>query len=414
METDDQTYRLNQLQHQVDTLKEDLLLEQQRVVTFQNISQAAEERLAEVNATYDHFRAEMEHAQQVAQSQLAAMTHEKDTTAERLAAAAQEVAALQTQIDAMAQQRQQADQLLREKEAALAERERAALETQHQARDDVRRQQREMLEAQSKYEREVVAHGETLQQSARLKARLATVEDQHTQSQRARKEAEASVAQLSAEVEVLKRQLSEHNADTERRLAVLREQNTILLDQLDSLSRQAMQIQAIRDGTAMETAMGDTPSGDAAATSHGSLQDVIRFLRKEKEMLQTQYNMTASEAEHLRHMNANIQKSLDETRAMLNEERQRTQASSRQVALEKELQDKIQQLSLLRESNVTLRDMADHANKQAAKYEKTAAQLRSDMTPLRGQIVTLQAELEARMLEQKALEEDNARWKNRT
>jgi len=91
--------KISEYKFEAETLREELKLEKEKVNTFRGISQASEERLAEMNATYDVFKAEMEKQLEQAQEQLQALEKERDEIRERLNAAAQEVLTTQERMN---------------------------------------------------------------------------------------------------------------------------------------------------------------------------------------------------------------------------------------------------------------------------------------------------------------------------
>lgn len=78
-----------------------------------------------------------------------------------------------------------------------------------------------------------------------------------------------------------------------------------------------------------------------------------------------------------------------------------------------EMQAKVQELALLRDSNETLRSESKRATDRARSLGEKVAHLESQLVPLREQINSLGADLETRDGQIKLLEEDNNRWKSR-
>lgn len=105
----------------------------------------------------------------------------------------------------------------------------------------------------------------------------------------------------------------------------LAKQNTILHTQLEEISAQALKIQ---QRTAMDV---DAAGDDAAAATEdgattvtaapGDMREVVRFLRREKEILGCQHELSLQENQRLKQQLAHVQASLDQTRANLNEVR---------------------------------------------------------------------------------------------
>ena len=89
----------NCARNEVKTLKGHLKLEKERVDTFQGISQASEERLAELNRTYDLYKKETEDELEKARTEADALRKENDEIRERLNSTVQEITSTQENMD---------------------------------------------------------------------------------------------------------------------------------------------------------------------------------------------------------------------------------------------------------------------------------------------------------------------------
>lgn len=74
---------------------------------------------------------------------------------------------------------------------------------------------------------------------------------------------------------------------------------------------------------------------------------------------------------------------------------------------------KVQELTLLRQSNETLRAESSKSAERAQSLADKCGQLETSLAPLREQVAALEAEIETRDGQIKLLEVDNARWKAR-
>lgn len=170
--------KLNQSNYEIESLKEALKLEKERVETFQGISQASEERLSELNNTYDLFKAETERELSEAKAQAAVLEKERDEIRERLNNTVQEVTATQEKMDA---KQVEFDKRVHELEAHLegAKRTEASALAQHEEmKKDVELHSKIAKEAQQNYEREVIAHSSSLQALTKSKEELINLRNQ--------------------------------------------------------------------------------------------------------------------------------------------------------------------------------------------------------------------------------------------
>ena len=78
-----------------------------------------------------------------------------------------------------------------------------------------------------------------------------------------------------------------------------------------------------------------------------------------------------------------------------------------------ELVERINQLTILRESNATLRNDCESNAKRARELDTKLKQLTSELEPTKEQLRLAQAELEAKNQHIQRLEDESRRWKER-
>ena len=106
-----------------------------------------------------------------------------------------------------------------------------------------------------------------------------------------------------------------------RRCKDLVSQNTLLHNHLDSVSSQAAKI---RDAAGSSVAMPSDTDGDsseASDTKLSELRSVVSWLRKEKEIVELQLELSKQETARLKTQVDHLSQSLDQTRAALSEVR---------------------------------------------------------------------------------------------
>lgn len=232
--------------------------------------------------------------------------------------------------------------------AGLRAADEAARQAQLAAQDDMRRQAQAAKDAHDKYERELVAHAEDVKRLSEVKDELervrATVREHESAAQVARANLTASEESWTRQKTVLERELAEvrkrsvlglfpeqdSSADSDycHRSDELKEQNATLAQHLEAASAQAVQLQArsapAPDGIAGE-GRADAESIEAVTASHSSsveqLREVIRYLRREKDIIDLQLDFSKQEATRLRQQLDFTSRSLEEARQTLQEVR---------------------------------------------------------------------------------------------
>ncbi len=107
------------------------------------------------------------------------------------------------------------------------------------------------------------------------------------------------------------------------------------------------------------------------------------YLRREKEILEVQFDIKAQEAQRLQQQLEYAQSQLDETRLKLEQERRSQADSSRSSMGHKELMDKLNELNLIRESNVTLRNENQRTRSQLEQKARKIEELEAKIQPWR-------------------------------
>ncbi|KAL2914443.1 Protein mlp1 [Polyrhizophydium stewartii] len=398
---------------QIDALRAELEVEKERCATFQGISQANEERLAEMNGTYDIFKGEMEASVARKQAEIDALEAEKAELAKQIEENANELRAAKEQAESDRAEFERAKEVLQARMHALHASETKALSDKRRMHEDVERYMEQARIAQENYEREVVLHSAAIQRVSALKDENRELYERSKKAESRLKAAEANLQTSLASAEAMRTKLDEQIQELQKRIEDLTQQNELLHAQFEQVSHTRA-----RDGSdtgALEA------SGEAGAAltdeDHKKIDDlreVIRFLRREKSILETRLEVAVQETQRMSLQVDHLQRSLDETRALLDEERKQQQGAMATEKKHRELLEKIEQANVLRESNVTLRDQVDQSMRRIRRLEKQLADTDAELVPLRERTVMLEAEIEARKLENAQLAEDNERWKGRT
>lgn len=230
--------------------------------------------------------------------------------------------------------------------AGLRAADEAARQAQLAAQDDMRRQAQAAKDAHDKYERELVAHAEDVKRLTEVKEELervrGTVREHESAAQVARANLTAAEESWTRQKTVLERELGEVRKRCVcqcpcarflltmvncHRSEELKEQNSTLAQHLETASAQAIQLQA-RSSSAQGAAEGDgadAESVEAVAASHSSsveqLREVIRYLRREKDIIDLQLDFSKQETTRLRQQLDFTSRSLEEARQTLQEVR---------------------------------------------------------------------------------------------
>ncbi|EER44027.1 filament-forming protein [Histoplasma capsulatum H143] len=194
-----------------------------------------------------------------------------------------------------------------------------------------------------------------------------------------------------------------------RRREEVANQNTLLHQQLENITRQISTLQ--RDKESMPE---EADEAGSSSSSLEGLQEVIKFLRREKEIVDVQYHLSTQEAKRLRQQLDYAQSQLDDTRLKLEQQRRAEADSEHNMLNHKKLMDTLNELNLFRESSVTLRNQAKQAEAALAEKSADVEELTQRIGPLETRIRELENIVETKDGEFKLLQEDRDRWQQRT
>ena len=307
---------------------------------------------------------------------------------------------------------EQNNQSLQAEVARLKEAEEKAQLAQGFYQNDLRAQAQIAQDAQRNYERELVLHAEAAQTVQQLRQEVGSL---RTENRTLRTETETAMATLQSSESSWASQKADYERELREvsaRVDDLVKQNNILHEQFESVTSQAQQIRqrTESDLSALEATIPSQYVGNEESIE--GLREVIKYLRREKEIVDIKYELLQQENRRLKQQLDRTTAELDETKALLMAEREKD-AGAASAAAHQELLGKINELNILRESNATLRSENERNIKRATEFEAKINELSAQISPLEEKVHSLQAESDSKDDQIRLLTEDNERWKNR-
>ena len=399
---------VSELKRDLELTKSELERANEQIEVYKGISQASEERLQELSDTNDQYHEETE-----------ASITEKDATIRNLEQRVQDIVSelenTNSELSRLRDEQSNVDRKLEEQKATfetdierLKEQEERSSEEAKFNLEASKAQAQIAQEAQQNYETELVKHAEAAKalQTVRTEANQMRLDivglRTHAEG------AETDLQQKESSWGELKDRYEAELASIRQRREEATQQNTLLHGQLESLTQQIGALQ--RDRTA-------TVDGNSPATSGSELdrmQEVIKYLRKEKEIVDVQYHLSSQEAKRLRQQYDFSQSQLDDVRLKLDQQSRASADSERNAMSHSELMKSVNELNILRESNVTLRAESRQAQQSLTERNSRVEQLETQIQPLQARVAELEHLVELRDGEHKLLEEDRNHWQQRT
>lgn len=380
------------------------------VEQYKAIAQASEEELQSINETHDQYREEMDSIMAEKDAKIRDLEQRVEDISTELATTNTELSNLRTGHEESLARSNEQKAILEADIVRLKDENERYQETARLRQEDLKAQAAIAQQAQESYEIELVKHAEAAQN-------LQKVRTEHNQLKSEVAEIKAEAQAAKAALESSEDSWNETRSRYERELSDLKirrdevnDQNQRLHQQLETVSAQ---ISALRQSRA---SLGAEPAEDGSFVSPDTenLNEVIRFLRREKEILETQYDCQIRESNRYKQQLDHTRTELEQAREKLSQERQNQVENQQSNQTHAKLKEKIEELNLFRESSATLRLEARQAQEKLADKVKEVESLMAQIEPLQTSVRELENQVETKSGELQQLKEDRDRWQQRT
>ncbi|KAB5542913.1 hypothetical protein GE09DRAFT_231118 [Coniochaeta sp. 2T2.1] len=415
--------RIQELEYEVADLKNSLeiantSLENAHAETasYKQMCAEMEDELSSATATNEQFNEEMAAAVASKDSTIAELNQRIEVLTSELANSTSELNRLRDSQAETARKAEEKERILNEEITRLKEEEDRYKEAARNHLQDLRDQAEIAAQAQQGHDEELVKHAKAAEALQALRAEYNTVKTQATTWRIDAESAKQALAQSERSWEERRHLLEQEISDIKTRWDDANAQNKLLHQQLEAMGKQIHDIQQQRSSAADAADASHEASGSAAIADSEieRARELNAFLRREREIVEVQLSLKTQEANSLRQKLEYAQSQLDEARLKIEQDR-RTQADTGRAAMtHKELMDKLTELNLYKESNVTLRNQ--NLRTEAELAEKTAKvhELGAKILPLEARITELEDIQGFKEEEIKQLQEDRERWQKRT
>lgn len=403
---------VSDLKRELEHAKSELDSAREQVEQYKSIAQQVEDQLTEFSETSVQFKEETDRVAAENEARIKELEQRIEDLVGELSTSNSELSELRTKHD-------DATRILNEQKATSdAELARLRDDAERYAeekklyQEDLRAQAEIAQQAQQSYEDELLKHAEAARSLQTVRSEY---NELRTEVAGVRAEAEASKASLEQAEESWAEQKESFERELEDMKARRRdvdEQNKLLHQQMEAFSSE---LKTLREGRHVQATNEDeSAASPSVADDVANMQEVIRYLRREKEIVDVQYELSIQESKRLQQQLDYANGQLDDVRQKLAEERRQ---SSDRIASEgstNKLMQTINELNLYRESSTTLRNEARQAREKLDEKSQEIERLVAELEPIKGRVGELEGELESKDGEMKLLQNDRDHWRERT
>ncbi|XP_060686286.1 translocated promoter region b, nuclear basket protein isoform X2 [Hemiscyllium ocellatum] len=282
-----------------------------------------------------------------------------------------------------------------------------ATTNEQQARADCQEQARIASEAQNKYERELMLHAADVEALQIAKEQVAMNSQERQKLEDAAQKAETQMLEYKTAKDDIERILKDEISQLITRNEDLQKQNKLLLEQVESLSNKM--VTTVQEANQSSLNISFNEEGK----SQEQLLEILRFVRREREIAETRFEVAQVESLRYRQQVENLERELKEMQENLNSEREKMQVTAKTLAQHDELMKKTETMNVLIETNKMLRDEKERLEQELQQSRAKIYKMESDILPLQESNTELSEKSGMLQAEKKLLEEDLKRWKAR-
>ena len=406
-ESSEQTLALevSELRRDLDLTRNELSSARTEVEQYKAISHDAEAELASINDTQEQYRKDIDDTLEERNARISKLE-------KRIEELQSEITTLNAELNEKLLLENDVNKKLDEQKAGYVA-EITSLRTDYERmettakfhQEDLKAQAQIAQQAQKNYEDELVKHADAAKALSSIRSECQEVKIEVVELRGQFEAAQVKLVQNEESWAEAKDRYENELKEINSRKNDLVSQNKILHQQLETLSSQL--------GELKKTQTATNDSVVAPITSETNWQELIKYIRREKEIVEVQFDLASQEAKRLRQQLDHTQTQLEETRLKLAQQRKAEENSERSALNHAKLMDTINELNLNRESNATLRLEKTELSQSLKEREGAIEELQAKIQPLNAKLQELEDSLESQNEELRMTREARERFEQR-
>ncbi|KAF3668086.1 hypothetical protein T459_16631 [Capsicum annuum] len=389
---------------EVKRLREEVQVNKNHMLQYKSIAQANEEALKQMELAYENLKIEADRVKKSMEEEaLSLRKHVNELESECNLKSIEAASATAGKEEAVVAALAEISSLKEESSVKMTQI--SNFEAQITAlKDDLDKVHQRWRGAQDNYERQVILQSETIQELTRTSQSLAALQEESSELRKLSDILKSENNALKAKWEEELSVLEVSKTEAEKKYAEANEQNKILLDRLEGLHIKLAEKDRVSSGVS---------SGSTVAETDDGLMNIVNYLRRSKEIAETEISLLRQEKLRLQSQLENALRRAEVAEASLNSERENSRAQVLSEEEFKSLQLQVRELNLLRESNLQLREENRHNVEECQKLRQAAQKMKTEMEDLEKLLNERQADVEACRKEIEMLKLDKEKLERR-
>ncbi|KAK6154564.1 hypothetical protein DH2020_008812 [Rehmannia glutinosa] len=343
---------------EIEKLRGEAQASKDHMLQYKSIAQVNEEALKQMESAHEKFRNEADEVKRSLEGELHSLRERvselesvcKLKTEEAISATAGKEEAIAGALSEISHLKD--DYSVKMSQIVVMESQISAL------KDDLEREHQRWRTAQNNYERQVILQSETIQELTKTSQALASAQNETSELRKVVDQLKTENSHLKSKWESESSAIEAYKNEADKKYNEVNELNKILHSRLEAFHiKLAEKERGVASG-----------SGSQILADDDGLQNVVNYLRRSKEIAETEISLLKQEKLRLQSQLEISLKSAEAAQTSLHTERAKSRASLFTEEEFKSLQLQVRELTLLRESNAQLREENRYNFKNARNF----------------------------------------------